>query len=282
MKKIYKLAIVLIVLSLGVLFVVYNSKKDNDEYSFYYIDFVEGKDRVVKYSNYKDEVEPIFVYEKGINDIYDIYSDEQMLIDGNFGDFFDIEYDNGDIINLKDIFDISELEPNIKYIENNSDIAYKKDNTILVYHKDTKEVEKVYELDTGEMGNFDFSYDGKILYYSCNKVIYAYDIETETIKEIASGMGMIDISKDGNLILHRVDNKSIYIYNIETGEDKEIDKDRWWGKLRSPIFNEDGTNVLYARYAIQPTRVKFYIYNVETGKTKMVHKVEKALPYYGW
>ncbi len=70
----------------------------------------------------------------------------------------------------------------------NSNIAYKKDNTILVYHKDTKEVEEVYELDAGEMGNFDFSYDGKILYCSCNKVVYAYDIETETVKEIVNGM----------------------------------------------------------------------------------------------
>ncbi len=284
MKKLYISVIVLVILSMGIGVIVYNSKKNNDDYSFYYIDFVAGERRIVKYSNYMDKVEPVFVYEEGINGIYDIYSDEQMLIDGNFDVFFDVEYNNGEITNLNEIFDMNEPVPNIKYIKGNSDIAYQKDQSILVYHKDTKEVETVFELEEGKtrnIDNFDFSYDGKTLYYTYIGTVYAYNIETKTNQMIVNGKIMLDISQDGNSILHTRDN-ILYIYNVETGENKEIDRKGWRRKLYPAIFNEDGTKVLYAKYAIEPTHVWFYVYDVETGKTKMVRKVANALPCYGW
>lgn len=284
--------IIWIVIIIGILIiiglVIFQLAKDREEYEFYYV--AHDGNSIIKYSCDKKTKDIYINNNATFAYIYDIFDEENIIINGNFEDNSmnsNLEISKEKITNLDELFNVEDIFfTEIRYLKSNQDIACTKNNQILVYHKDTKEVEKVFEIEEDPdyyIKNFDFSYDGNTLYYVYNGTLFIYDINEKTSNSILNNVSYFDVSTDESKIVYfNIVDKTLYLMNVNTGEVVKVDKETWRREVYPPIFNEEGTAILYAKYAIEPTYVWYYIYNIDSQKSEKVLKVTQGFPAYGW
>lgn len=229
------------------------------------------------------------------------------------------EYINGELVNLNEIFDTYNCPVKYKYIKDTSDIACWKKNDVLIYHRDTEEVEEVLNLDdTQKLYGSRFSYDGTIFYYVCDGVLYSYSLIDRTTTMLQENVYDVDITADGNILYYSGNNNilykkdlitdeveeitfkkdiqyfdltgdgenvifgNLYIYNTKTKRTRCINRSIYIWDVESYKINKDGTKVLYIKYDVEPTFVRYYIYDIKTEKKEKVLTIPDGLPWVAW